>query len=256
VEDAQTSLIDDASKTDLAKAPQRSQGLSASLTTLIKFGGAATAIGLLIGWLYQQGLMDGMELPAVMFPTKLEDLLFMTYLVALSLSNAAWKVFGEHLILLSLGSILFGIAVGLLISLSFLIEDHLSLRGWATRVLQRAAKSRYALGVAVGVGSGVGTVATLVAVGTAASFMVVLPLAAYTAGKEEGVRVRSTTECTNASGPLLTKCAEAVFEDGERVVGVYLAGTSGALALRVGGNSVVYMRPVRTIRFGAEPRKK
>ena len=91
----------DATESDSTKpsygAPPRSPGFSASFSTLLKFGGAATAIGLLIGWLYQQGLMDGMELPAAMFPAKVEDLLFMTYLVALGLSTAALKAFGTTL---------------------------------------------------------------------------------------------------------------------------------------------------------------
>lgn len=230
---------------------QRTTGLSASLTTLLKFGGAATALGLLVGWLYQQGLMDGMDLPAVMFPTKLEDLLFMTYVAAIGFSTAALKSFGENLLLLGLVAVLFGLVVGLILSISLLAEEKLGIKGWATRLLQQAASRRFAFGLVVGIGSGVGTMASLMAVCMAASLLILLPMPAYFAGKEEGTRLRSMTHCTDAEGVLLHKCAEVTFQDGERVVGVYLAGTPGFLALRVGRNSMVYTQPVKTIRFGA-----
>jgi len=230
---------------------QRTSGLSASLTTLLKFGGAATALGLLVGWLYQQGLMDGMDLPAAMFPTKLEDLLFMTYVAAIGFSTSALKAFGENLLLLGLIAVSFGLVVGLVLSISLLAEERLGIRGWATRFLQRMATRRFALGLTIGVGSGVGTMASLMAVCMTASLLVLVPMPAYFAGKEEGTRLRSITQCTSPEGVLLHRCAEVVFQDGERIVGVYLAGTPGFLALRVGASSTVYTQPVKTIRFGS-----
>lgn len=228
--------------------------LSNSLTTFIKFGGAATALGILVGWLYQQGLMDGMELPSNLFPTKFEDLLFMTYLAALVLSAAALKSYGQYLLVGAACALAAGLAVGVLLSASLVLEERLGLRGWATRLLQKVAQRRIALGMVVGTTSVIASTATVVGTCAAAVLLVLLPLPAYMAGREEGTRVRSMMECVDGSGALLTKCAEATFDNGEKVVGTYLAGGPGSLALRVDGNSVIFTQAVRTLRFGSKQR--
>ena len=115
---------DEVSQADVL-APSRSS-LSNSLTTLLKLGGAVTATGFLVGWLYQQGLMDGMELPSNIFPAKIEDLLFMTYLVALAASTVALSSFAEYLIWGAIAAIIAGLVVGVSVSMTSLFAPEMA----------------------------------------------------------------------------------------------------------------------------------
>ncbi|PSJ19419.1 hypothetical protein CVH10_22965, partial [Halomonas sp. ND22Bw] len=83
--------------------------------------------------------------------------------------------------------------VGALVAALLLFEDKQGLKGFGSRLVQWTAQRRLALGMVVGTTSVVVSVATVVGLCSAVVVLVLLPLPAYVAGKEEGTRLRSLT---------------------------------------------------------------
>lgn len=81
-----------------------------------------------------------------------------------------------------------------------------------------------------------------------------LPLQIYEFGKERGARIAAVPGSNASQAELLTACAEVTFTDDHKIIGVYLAGEAGGLALRVDNQSIIFAQPVKTMRFGSAQR--
>jgi hypothetical protein len=217
---------------------------------LLKWLGFVSAVMALVGWLYHEGLINGMGLPSAFFPAKAEELPFLAYSYLITISSSAFSIIGKNLFHLALYIACLAFVIGVSVWLLVTVEDLKVGQRIKAAMAKQARDRRHAFALVVGTASGVATSLSMLAVLLAVASFILAPLHAYQVGREEGMRVLSQTSCTAKNKELSRRCVEVTFDNGERVTGVLLAGTPGNLALRVAGKPVIYSRPVATMTAG------